>query len=445
MLQAIPDRDCTVLTPRELKFIKNRALRIQERNNEPSPHLLKHQQTLNTVSKWKNTIKQNRIDRQTRMQKEKEQEELRKRQIDEEDKKFHKLQKEAALATARKAAFQQRPEVRDVNSKILLAECIQEREEQTLQKERRKILEMQRQIQEDDQYRKHYEELCEKENKFKAERRRRAILTAQAFRAQRDDKIRRKMEEKEENYEDEMILRHENERLAREEKIKIAEAKRKEREFREEAMRENSLMQQFKQRQKEIEKAEDLKILQLAIKTMDEEDERRLQDEIRRKQRTEARQKLIDIEAQRQLAQKKKDEDFLQKQLDEQYAKETKHIQELTARRNKLNEERRRDMLQTIHLQQLKRERRQRRQQYPEEENPEEGLMWERQLKKMQNARDIAEYQKQQAAEKRERESAERERERLEFNDEIARQEEEMDIAREYAAKMIAAEAELSD
>ena len=445
MLQRIPDRDCSVLTPRQYRCISNRANRVQERNNEPTETFKRHQKALQTTSTWKNTIKQNRLERQTRLQREKEQEELRKKQIDEEYKKYHKLQKEAALATARKAAFQQRPEVRDVNSKILLAECIQEREEQTLFKERRKIAEMRRQIEEDQQAQQRYEEMCEKERQVRLERRRKAQLTAQAFREQREDKIRRKMQEKEEDYEDEMILRQENERLAREEKERILAAKRKEREFMEATKRENSVMQQFKKRKAEIEKAEDLKILNLTIQTMDEEDRRREEDKRRRMERTEARQRLIDLEAERQKAQKKKVEDFLQKQLDEQYAKETKHIQELEAQRTKMFQERRKDMLETMRLQKLKRERQKRKQLFPQDEDPEIGLMFDRQLKKIDNAREIAAYHRKQAQEKRDREAAEAERERLEFQAELEKQEQDMQIAREYAAKMIAAEAELSD
>ena len=445
MLQRIPDRDCSILTPRQYRCISSRANRVQERNNEPTVAFKKHQKALETTSTWKNTIKRNRLERQTRLQKEQEQEELRKKQIDEEIKKYHKLQKEAALATARKAAFQQRPEVRDVNSRLLLAECIQEREEQTLFKEQRKIAEMRRQIQEDEEAQKRYEEMCEKERQVKMERRRKAILTAQAFRDQRDDKIRRKMQQKEEDYEDDMILRQENERLAREEKERILEAKRKEREFMEASKRENSLMQQFKKRKAEIEKAEDLKILNLTIQTMDEEDRRRDEDKRRRMAKTEARQKLIDLEAERQKAQKKKVEDFLQKQLDEQYAKETKHIQELQAQRTKMFQERRNDMLETMRLQKLKRERQKRKQLFPQEEDPQIALMFERQLKKMDNAKEIAAYQRKQAQEKKEREAAEVERERLEFQAEIEKQEEDMEIARQYAEKMIAAEAELSD
>ena len=84
MLQRIPDRDCTILTPRQLRCIRNRANQVQDNNNEPDERFLKHQRTLQTTATWKNTIKQNRLDRQTRLHKEKEKEEERKKQIDEE-------------------------------------------------------------------------------------------------------------------------------------------------------------------------------------------------------------------------------------------------------------------------------------------------------------------------------------------------------------------------
>ena len=84
----IPDRDYSILTPMQLRKLKQRA-QPPEKNNALAEELeqtrTKHEKTMAIVSGWKNTIARNRMERQTRLQKEKEAEEQRKLQIDEEE------------------------------------------------------------------------------------------------------------------------------------------------------------------------------------------------------------------------------------------------------------------------------------------------------------------------------------------------------------------------
>jgi hypothetical protein len=82
----------------------------------------RHLHTTRLVSSWTNTIASNRSDRQTRLQRAKEAAEARKIEMDDQERKFQKLRRQAQLAAASKSEFAQRPEVRAVHSQLLLHE-----------------------------------------------------------------------------------------------------------------------------------------------------------------------------------------------------------------------------------------------------------------------------------------------------------------------------------
>ena len=438
----IPDRDYSILSPNQLRLVTKRAQPPSNVNPLAESFEMsrtRHEKTQSLVSGWNNTIARNRMDRQTRLQREKEAEEQRKLAIDAEEKKVQKLKKQAQLAEAKKKAFAQRPEVRAVNAQLLLHEVQLERQAQETFAEQRKIVEMRRQIQEDEQAAENYRRMVAKEEQIKKERRQRAIETAEAFKKQRDLKAQRIAQEKQEQYEDDLFLRQEYIKQEERDKELARQKKLQQRQIMEQSMRENKEMEFFKKRQAEIEKREDKKILDMAIQLMDEEDRRAEEDKRRREEKLNARQALIDAEAQRQLANKKKEEDFLEKQLAEQYKKEQAHIAELTAKKERLVQERRRDMQESMKLQQLKEATRKRKAYFPDDSNEAaEQESFNRVLQKLQNQKDIAEYQKQQAKEKREREQAEKERERLEYQAECEKEQEDIFIAQEYARKLLA-------
>ena len=398
----------------------------------------KHFRTQALVSSWNNTVKRNRMERQTRLQREKEAEEQRKLAIDEEEKKLEKLKRQAALAEARKKSFAQRPEVRAVNAQLLLHEVQLERQAQETFLEQRKIVEMRRQIEEDEAAAERYRQMVEKENQIKKERRQKAIEVAEGFRQQRELKQKRIQQEKQEQLEDDLFLRQEYIKQEQQEKEIARQKKLAARQMMEQSMRENKEMEFFKKRKAEIEKAEDKKILDMAIKQMDEEDRRAQEDAKRKKEKLLARQALIDAEAARQAANKKVEEDFLEKQLEDQYKKEMAHIAEMTAKRDKLVAERRRDMQEAMRLQSIN-GRKKKKVYFPDDSNEEaEQESFNRVLQKLQNQKDIAEYQKKQAQEKRDREAAEKERERLEYQAECDKEQEDLYIAQEYARKLLA-------
>jgi hypothetical protein len=305
--------------------------------------------------------------------------------------------------------------------------------------EKRKIIEMQRQMAEDQEAEERYRRMCEKEEKIRKERRQKAIEVAEGFRQQREYKIMKKQQEKEEQIEDDLFLRQEYIRAEEAEKEIARRKKAEERMKMEQSMKENKEMEFFKKRKAEIEKKEDQKILEMFIKQMDEQDARAMASKKAKQDKLLARQSLIDAEAKRQAATKKVEEDFLEKQLEEQYKKEAEHIAALTAQKEKLQQERHRDMVEAMRLQRLQEQRKKTKVYFPDDSVDEATQdSFDRILKKLQNQKEIAAFQKKQAQEKREREQAEREREKLEYEAELEKDREDMYIAQEYARKLLA-------
>lgn len=440
---ALPARDYSVLTPRMLKTIQRRA-KPQERDVEAEMEKQRkfeqHTATRQLVSAWPNTIARNRIDRQTRLQREKEQEEKRKQQIDEEERKIQKLKKEAAIAEAKKAAFMERQEVRAVNSQLLLNEVCLERQEQIARKEQQHIREMKRQMQEDENYHQRYLEMCEKEEKIKTERRQKAIRVAEGFKMQRQAKIEQKQKEREEDMIDELILARQMKRdLEREQKEASQRREKMKREM-EENRRQNDCLITFKERQQKLEELEDQRIRELHEREMDEADRRAAEDARRKAERLNARQQLIEREARRQEAERKEQEDFLDKQIAEQYAKESAEVARHTQHERQIREERRKQYLEAMALKSAK-EKEKRLHKiaiFPFDGNTKaEDEARERDLERARNVRDVYRFQYRQMEEKKERERAEKERERLEFNLALQKDQEELRRVQEYASKML--------
>ena len=441
----LPTRDYSVLDQRTLKLIKKRSKppkpdyeAIAAREKREETH--KHMRTV--VGGWRNTIAQNRIDRQTRLKNEAEAEERRKQLIDEEEKKIQKLKRAAALAEARKAEFAQRPEVRDVNSQLLVHEVQLENEQIQAFKERKKIEEMKKQIKFDEEYNERYRKMVENENRIRRERREKAIRVAAEFKRQKEEKEERLEREKEENMKDEILIAQQMKLELEKEQEAIAERKRLTRQHIMETMQQNQFMMKYKDKMKEVEREEDRRLRALQEKTMDEQDERRAAEAKRRQDKLDAQQKLIDAEARRQMATKKVQQDFLEKQQREQYEKESKEIAALSARRNKFVEERRRDYLEAMAQKEAaakaKRDRQKNKRRFPNmAEQEEDRLIRRRYEERRQMDRDLRAFQLQQAEEKRERERAEAERTKLEFKKMIDDDLDDLERVKEYARTLL--------
>lgn len=444
-----PLRDYSILSSYELKAAQLRAApktRDPAIEEEQERIRLKHDATMKLVSGWQNTVASNRLERRTRLQREAEVEEQRKRALDEEERKLEKLKKQASLAEARKKGFVNRPEVRAVNSQLLLQEVLAERQAQETFKERKKIREMQRQMEEDAMMEQKYKEMCEKEERIRQERKEMARKAAEGFIEQKQLKEMLKKKEREEEKEDERILKQEYIRADAEEKAKEAARKEKLRQQYAEAMVENKNLEFFKERQKELEKREDERIRQLFIQQMDEMDARAEAEKKRREDIINARASLIEAERKRQEMSKKEEQDFLDKQLRDQYQKESKRIAELTAKKQRLLAERRSEMQEAMRMKLYKEKLKKSRKIFPDPVgDAEEEAMYQRIAQKEKNRVELAAFQLQQIREKKEWEASEKEREKLEFLAQLEKDKQELAIAQEYAKKLIAQSEEMDN
>lgn len=419
----LPQRDYSVLSPMALKMIKRRSKpekpdyeAIADRERRQRTHA-----TMRTlVGGWKNTIASNRIDRQTRLQREAEAEEQRRVAIDEEEKRIRKLKRQAELAEAQKAEFAQRPEVRAVNAQLLQAEVQMENEHIQAVKERKKLEEMRKQVAFDEQYRQEYEKMCANEDRIRKERRERARQVAEEFKRQKVEKEERREREKEENMIDEQLIAQQMQlELKREEEERLEKQRKMKQDMLDNA-RQNELIMRYKEKMKDVEKEENRRLRELFAKTLDEQDERRAAEEKRKNDRLNARQALIDAEAKRQMETKKAQQDFLDKQQREQYEKDRKALEELAARRQRLQEERKRDYLEAMALKEQKKkeklERTKNKSKFPNAKELEEDRLFEqRLLERKKITKDVYDFRLKQMQEKKEREAAEKERARLEY------------------------------
>lgn len=419
----LPQRDYSVLSPMALRMIQRRA-KPEEPDYEAIADRERRQRTHATmrslVSGWTNTIASNRLDRQTRLQREAEAEEQRRVAIDEEEKRIRKLKRQAALAEAQKAEFAQRPEVRAVNAQLLELEVRAENEHIQAVKERKKLEEMRKQVAFDEQHRREYEKMCANEDRIRRERREKARQVAEEFKRQKVEKEELKEREKEENMIDEQLIAQQMKlELQREEEARI-EKQRKMRQDMMDNVRQNELIMRHKEKMKAVEEEENRRLRELFAKTLDEQDERREAEEKRKRDRLNARQALIDAEAKRQMETRKTQEDFLEKQQREQYEKDRKALEELAARRQRLQEERRKDYLEAMALKEAKKkeklERTKNKSKFPNAQELEEDRKFEqRLLERKRITKEVADFRLKQMQEKKEREAAEAERARLEY------------------------------
>lgn len=455
---SIPTRDYSILSPRQLKIMRQRSKPPEvDRSAEIAREqgFTKHQQTQQLASLWPNTIARNRIDKQTRLQREKEAEEERQKVIDSEEKKIQKLKRQAALAEASKAEFQQRPEVRAVNSQLLQFEVEQEREMQLTFKERARIAEMKQQIADDEARAREHEEALAREEKIRRERRERALQLARDVKKQRDEREALKTEQAEADYEEELIIAAHLKRELEMEQEATLLAKQRIRKINEENLRENQQMQSYKKRMADIDKEEDRRLRQLTIDRMDREDEERAIAEKKKREKLLQSEKIFEAERQRILKEQSQQKDLLEKQIAEHFEKDVKELEQIRIKQERLNEERRKDYLESLRIKaerdkRLKEKRMNRNGETPFPIDPQmarrEEEARERETRRLQTVREIYNYQVQQAREKREREAAEKERARLEYQEELRRDQNDLEIAQQYARNMLARiEAENSD
>jgi hypothetical protein len=395
-----------------------------------------------TVSGWHNTIARNRLDRQTRLQREAEEEERRRQAIDAEEKKYQKLKRQAQLAAAQTKAFAERPEIRGVNSQLLLLEVQEERDMQVLAKQQKKLAEAKKQIQFEEDYERKHREMWENEVRLRRAQREKAVLVAEEFKRQRDEKKARIAREKQDNINDEILIARQMDWELVKEQEAARQVRMRAQANSAENLRQNQVLESYKESMRAVEEEEDARIKRLRERILDEQDERKAADEKRKQDRLKARQALIDAEARRQMAEKREQEDFLERQLEQQHAKEAAHVAALTARRLSLREEREKEFRDGVakqaHREKTKLEKLKHRQMFPFDGDDPENVLWAaRDEARAKQKKDLQTFQVQQWREKKEKDAANREREKLEYNYAIAKDRDFLQRTQDYAAGLL--------
>ena len=204
-------------------------------------------------------------------------------------------------------------------------------------------------------------------------------------------------------------------------------------------MSRNADLQAFKEKQKELEKLEDIKIKQLEEKIFNETDNRILFEENKRKERQNHINALIEKQTKHLENLNKEKETFEEKQLDSQFNKDKQHMFEIQNKQEKLLKERNQEYLETLKKIQFKQKLSSKKASFPLDEYTTSILdkdisNQEIKYNSLQNTKEI---QRLQILEKKEREAAEREREKLEYQKILELQEQKSLEAKEYAKQML--------
>jgi hypothetical protein len=203
---------------------------------------------------------------------------------------------------------------------------------------------MRAQITEDDGMAQTHSEMLAREDAIWAALRARAREIAEDVREQRAASIAQRADERKADLADQLRRDAELEEEAQRAQRRIAA------DLRQQNVRENEKLIEFRERMRKIDAAEDRKIRELAIAQMDVEEQRRDAEERRKRERLLAREKLIEGERKRQEETRGEYQDFLDKQIAEQNEKDFAEIRAMQAKRKRLLQEKRRDFLESVAL-----------------------------------------------------------------------------------------------
>ena len=408
---------------------------------EHTKALEKHERTLKVTETWANSIVNERKARLGRLQKLAEEHEEELRKLDEEEKAIRKAERDEQLKRAEWIAFQQKPEIRAINSQLMLTEAVKGRQRQILMNERRKQINQENEEAWLAKEKARWAAEEEREREIARQRRQKAIEVAEGFKKQRQEVEELKMQRRQEEAEEETLLANEAKRLLEEETL--AEIKRKETTMRnlKAAVECNDTLIAWKNKMKELEAIDDARVREEKWKLDEERDERERADKKRREDKQKALEGLIQRQQENLAEIKARQQQFDASQYELQYEKDRKAMEELRLKREKLREERRQDFLESQRKIEAKRQMKKMKQVYPPDEamRAQEDAIHQLDLQRAQGRRELAEFQKQQAQEKREREAAEVERRKLEFQRQIEIENEKTAEAQEYAREMLLA------
>ena len=403
--------------------------------------LAKHTRAMQVTSTGAKSSVNERKARMGRLQKLAEEHEAELQKLDEQERQIRKAEREEQLKRAEWIAFQQKPEIRAINAQLMLTEAVKGRQRQILMNERKKQIEQEREEAwlESEKARWAAEE--ERERELARQRRQKAIEVAEGFKKQRMEVEELKMQRKQDEADEEQLLATEAKRLLEEETL--AEIRKKEQTMKnlKDAMECNNTLIAWKNKMKQLEAIDDARVREEKWRLDEERDARELADKKRREDKQNALEGLIKRQQQNLEEIKARQQQFDASQYELQYEKDRKQMEELRLKQERLREERRQDFLEAQRKIEAKKKMAKLKQVYPPDEatTRAEEASWALEAQRAQGRKELAEFQKQQALEKREREAAEKERRKLEFQQQLELDAEKSLEAQQYAREMLLA------
>ncbi|OHT03565.1 Coiled-coil domain-containing protein 173 [Tritrichomonas foetus] len=435
-------KDTAILTARDVDRIRRRARPIEEDSTTEREKLTRtrnHQKLTDTTRTWKNTINGIRQERLSRLQREKENREMQQQMIDDEERQYQKDQRRALINKAENLKFQEKPEVRAVNSKLLLHEVTKQRQRQMLMRERQLQIQQEKEDEWNRQEKRRLEEAEEREREKERQRREKAKRVAEGFRQQRLEAEERRIQNRIDEIQEEALLAKEAKRLLKEEQRQVQMRKEQAQKLYEESMRQNESLLAWKNQQKMLDELEEEKIRQQKIALDEENDRRRAAERKRRQDEQDQMDRMIQRQCETLAQIKAKQQEFDDRQYELQWKKDQRQVEELKAKEIRMREERRKEYLEATAKLEEKRKRDKLKAIFPlsDAERKAEDELLKLDRERADNLKELANFQMKQAQEKREREEAQREKERLEYQRMIQIEEEKLMEAQEYAKEML--------
>ncbi|KRX05301.1 hypothetical protein PPERSA_00602 [Pseudocohnilembus persalinus] len=269
------------------------------------------------VQKWPNTLQAIRKKRDQWRFEKFEKEEMERRKIDEEEKKYQAMVKKQILDKANKQIYEDQDRVRSFQSKMLLSDALQQREQQIGQK---KILveidNLRNQMYEEEMkeiIRQQQEEEARKLAELQEKKRHNAQVLKSQHEQMKENYIRKLQEEK---IDGEIQKIHTQEALDKE---KLEDIKRRERQkqLNLEVAEGNRQLQQLKELEKQKEIEEEMKIKEYAQKKEKMEKMKQIRSEQRFQQKQNQLQKMQDTQYQKLLEIRNQEDSRINKQIKE--------------------------------------------------------------------------------------------------------------------------------
>lgn len=433
-------KDSAILTFPEYKRIKNRSLppQVDTSLEEDRARQLKfHEKTLEVTSQWQNSIENSRKERLNRLKVQQEETEREKQLIDEREAAIREEKRQVLLARAAERALQDMPEIRDVNSKLLLQETMRDRQKQMTIKEEEQRAKNRRDYQYDLDIIKKIKEDEEKEKERTEIAKQKKREWAEELKRVKGDAEIAKLEKREKEMNDEQLLARETIRLGELGSQKEIERKRWEREQALALKRENYKAKDKKESQAEKDLEEDFRLREEREQILLEEQARVRAKKEKEAERQRELDRVADARAKELIAIQKEKERFDSTMDGLQFEKDTIAIMKEKEKQERIREERRRDYLETLKQNELKKDA-SKKAMNPKYSFPDEGNeLADIHRQRKQNLLDIAAYQRRQAEEKRDRELKEKDRKRLEFLRDLELDDANTIESQEYAKEML--------